>query len=240
MQPYTSTEWDLSGAEQYIHVIDNKGNFIIRSRNQNSILREDNLYDEFEKNNTTVPVAEIKSALAEKKAVMTQIERDGAVRYAYFAPMELNDWCVVTMLTGNLLKEQVEAQQTLVARLVLKILLTLVLFGGVSYWLIIKEKSDIEQLNRELLIQDQIFRTAISKMGDYVFIYEIQTNTLEFVNYKADKLPFPQVVEDFPHTFGNYIEKDSAAYQKIQELLHSTEQDHRETEVSLECCGSSD
>ena len=141
-------------------MIDNKGNFIIRSRNQNSILREDNLYDEFEKNNTTVPVAEIKSALAEKKAVMTQIERDGAVRYAYFAPMELNDWCVVTMLTGNLLKEQVEAQQTLVARLVLKILLTLVLFGGVSYWLIIKEKSDIEQLNRELLIQEMCIRDS--------------------------------------------------------------------------------
>lgn len=237
LQPYTSTEWDLSGAEQYIHVIDNKGNFIIRSRNQNSILIEDNLYGEFEKYNTTVPVAEIKAALAEKQAIMTQIERDGAVRYVYFAPMELNDWCVVTMLTGNLLEEQVGAQKNLVARLVLKILLTLVLFGGFSYWLIIKEKSDIERLNRELLIQDQIFRTAISKMGDYVFIYEIQTNTLEFVNYKADKLPFPQVVEDFPYTFDNYIAKDSAAYQKIQELLHSTEQDNRETELPLEYCG---
>ncbi len=237
LQPYTSTEWDLSGAEQYIHVIDNKGNFIIRSRNRNSILQENNLYDEFEKIDTTVSVDEIKSALAEDRTIMTQIRRDDDVRYVYFSPMELNDWCVVTMVTENLLNEQVEAQQTLVARLVLKILLTLVLFGGVSYWLIIKEKSDIERLNRELLIQDQIFRTAISKMGDYVFIYEIQTNTLEFVNYKADKLPFPQVVEDFPHTFDNYIAKDSVAYQKIQELLHSTEQDNREMELTLEYRG---
>lgn len=82
----------------------------------------------------------------------------------------------------------------------------------------------VEKLNRELDVEDRMFRIAISESGNFVFCYDIHTGTLEFMNYNKNKLPIPEIVYKFPDNFSKYISKESINYKEIKRFLEEIEQ----------------
>lgn len=216
---YVNTKWDVKETDQYIHIIDEKGNYIVRSRNKNRILDGDNFYEGMEKVHSTVSIKKIKHSLKNRKKIQTQVHKGKDTRYVYLAPMKINNWCVVTVLTGNVIDEQFRFSREAVVTLVVKMLLTIFIFVGFYYKFLTKRMQEIEKLNKELDIKDKMYRLATSQIGNYVFFYNGATDTLEFMNHSREKLPIPEMIEHFSERYEKYIRAGSQTDQEIKRLL---------------------
>lgn len=228
---YTSTVWD--GEEQYIHIIDSKGNYIMHSKNKNSIVDRNNFFDGLTKIHTTVPVEEIQASLENGEDILTQVHKEKDIRYVYIAPLEVNNWSIVTVLKEDTIDKYTNYSWNLVALLVIKVFTTLALFGIFCYWLIMKEKKELEELNKELLIRDRIFKMAVAEIGNFVFTYDVDTGVLEFLNYDGEKLPLPQVIPDFTDNLARYVHEQGPSYKEIKRLLKEVMDGREEAEGEI-------
>lgn len=220
---YASTVWDVEDTDQYIHIIDDAGNYIVRSRNKNTILEGSNLYEGLRKVNSRITPEDVNAAVRLGESIMTRINREDDVRYAYFAPMDINGWCVVTVLKGDVVDRQVLDLKNLVLRLIVKSLGAVLLFGIFCFWLNREEQKHLQRLNEELSIRDQMFHIAISTMGDFVYTYDLAAHRLEFINYDAARLCVPQVIENFPDNIAQYVTPNSTTDREIQRMIGAVE-----------------
>lgn len=79
--------------------------------------------------------------------------------------------------------------------LVVKILVTLLIFGGYFYWILGREKRKVENLNQEMAFRDKAFKIAASETGKFVFIYDPDEEILEFMNYDPDKIWYRRLLK---------------------------------------------
>lgn len=232
-QLYADTNWDVAERDQYIHIIDRNGNYIVRSQNANSIIRGENFFVGIKELNPTVAVKKIKESVNGKEAILTRVCRGDDVRYVYFAPMDINNWCVVTVLTEKMIENQIAVSQEVVMALIVKLVVTLLAMGVLYYLVFAREKQEIKELNQELLLKDELFKIASSEVGNFIFTYDTNTRTLEFMNYDAKRLHIPRVIENFTEEFVKYVEKDSAEYLEIKRLLAAIDQGMDEVEGEI-------
>lgn len=233
---YTDTEWDLNEGDQYIHIIDNQGNFVVRSKNKNTIVNSMNIYEDLEELHTTVPIEKIKKSLKENKVVLTKVHKKEDIRYIYFAPMETNNWYVVTVLTGDAIEEQIDYSREAVFKLLVAIALTLAALGVVCLFTFKREKRKTEKLNQELVINEKILKAVLSESEQFVFIYDVNTKVLQFINSDESKFGIPQEIEDLPNNVDKYLESRSESVQEIHRLLAAIESgvDEEEGEITIE------
>lgn len=161
---------------------------------------------------------------------MTQIKSGEEARYVYFAPIKVNNWCVVTVLNSQIIEEQVEYSQKMVRSLILRIIITILIISVIYYKKFVEEKESNDDLSRELNITDKMLRTAISKTREYVFSYDVNTGKLEFLNYDGLHKDIPRVITDFPKNFRKYINGEEKSYKEIERLLEGASQGKREME----------
>lgn len=232
---YDNTLWNIDEEDQYIHIIDQKGNYIVRTTNKNSILEGSNLYAGLDELHSTVSIQEIKEKVKKQEVVLTRVHRGDDERYVYFAPMKVNNWSVVTVLTGTEIQKQTGYSQKSIMTFLVKLITTLFIFGIICYKIMEREMRRSAWLNQELSIVDRTFRTAISEIGNFVFTYDPKTEILEFVNYNGDKLPLPKVIEHFPENYCKYIVEGSKSSEAVERILHSVEagQDNIEDELLI-------
>ena len=70
--------------------IESRGrNYILRSRNKNSLLTNNNFYEDMAQANTTVPVEDIQAAIENREVIQTKIHKGDDIRYVHFAPMDI-------------------------------------------------------------------------------------------------------------------------------------------------------
>lgn len=230
---YADTMWDTDIRDQYVHIIDNNGNYILRSRNKNSLLTNNNFYEDMAQANTTVPVEDIQAAIENREVIQTQIHKGDDIRYVHFAPMDINNWYVITVLTRNSIDEQIGYSRNVMITLIVKILATLLIFGGYFYWILGREKRKVENLNQEMAFRDKAFKIAASETGKFVFIYDPDEEILEFMNYDPDKIWIPQIIENFPKEFTKYFKEGGRACREIRRMLAAVEGDAKEIEGEI-------
>lgn len=234
-QLYDESENGVDERNQYIHIIDREGNFVSKAKNAKSVIKKNNIFDEIAAMQSDVSVERVRQAVAGQETVFTSLRRGDQQRYVYFAPMNINRWSVVAVLNGDQIEESAEDLRNAVAFLILKMLITLCLFGVFYYRLLIEEKNRIIKLNEDLLIKDKTFNMAVSKTGDFVFLYDPRTNVLEFMNYNEKILDIPRVVEDFPKEFSKYV-RDQKSQQEIMRILNCIENGQSEAECEIRVC----
>lgn len=230
---YKGTKWDADKSAQYIHIIDSQGNYIVRSKSKNQLVVADNIYEGIKRTKSSVPAEEIKETVRNKEAILTKLEKNGNVRYVYFAPMNVNNWCIVTVLTGEMLEQQIIYSREPTMQLIMKILVTLVILGIACYLVIMKEKQEAEALDRELSMKDKEFRMAIADIGNFVFTYDMAAEKLEFMNYDKEKIWLPEVIENFPDTLTKYFDAKSENYRIICAMIDRIESGAKETESEI-------
>lgn len=225
---YSDSLGDMKQDVQYIHVIDNQGNYIVRSKNNNTILDGYNFYDDIEKVNSSIPVDEMKKSLNGKKPLLTTMQKGSDVRYVYMAPIEINNWCVVTVLKGDVISNRIKYSGDAVNYLIVKIVIILVVLGIFLFCGVENEKRKIVQLNQELTIGYKVFRIALGKVDYFVFSYDWVNHELKFLNYDADKIRVPQILEDFPHSLTKYMNVEKETNEEIHRLFKAVENGARE------------
>lgn len=206
-------------SKSFVHIIDNQGNYIVRSESKDRLPGgESNYFCLLEK--LGVDTEEIVNLISQKKTAIRHVEKDGEVRILFFAPMKVNNWCAVTVLTGEAANYNMDHSRRIVIELLIKILLAIAALVIIGYYVVAKEKIYIKRLNRELLVKDKVFQIGITGTGGYVFTYSRNTKKLEFLNQtkQTEKL-FPRIVENFPDCIDTFPKQVSEVYRQLQTLL---------------------
>ncbi len=224
----------LDSDEQYVHIIDGQGNYIVQSPNRNKLFGGDNLYEGLRSVETSSTVEEIQASFENSQPFLIEARQGEDVRYVYFTPMNISNWCIVTVLSEHFILEQINYSSHIMEMLILKILITLALFGGICYYVILQEKRMIKKLNRELLIKDNIFKVGISGIQGFVFTYDRNTRTMEFLNHNNGKVNISEKIKDFPENVLQYVAEGSKSHEEIQRLLNDIENGVEKTGAEIE------
>lgn len=206
-------------SKSFVHIIDNQGNYIVRSESKDRLPGGESNYFSLLKK-LGVDTEEIVNLISQKKTAIRHVEKDGEVRILFFAPMKVNNWCAVTVLTGEAANYNMDYSRRIVIELLIKILLAIGALAMIGYYVVAKEKIYIKRLNRELLVKDKVFQIGITGTGGYVFTYNRNTKKLEFLNQtkQTEKL-FPKIVENFPDSIDTFPKQVSEVYRQLQSLL---------------------
>lgn len=148
--------YEKTGVEkesQYIHIIDRNGAFIVRETVEHSIIKENNFFKGLQNVNTRVPAEEIIDSIKKGKSLVTEMSRGDDRRIAYFNPMKINNWYIVTVLNqseitdsvGYLLGNDVYILMIKVIGVV-AVLCTLILCNSYRENRRLKKAADIDQL----------------------------------------------------------------------------------------------
>lgn len=224
----------LDSDEQYVHIIDGQGNYIVQSPNRNKLFGGDNIYEGLRSVETSSTVEEIQASFENSQPFLIEARQGEDVRYVYFTPMNISNWCIVTVLSEHFILEQINYSSHIMEMLILKILITLALFGGICYYVILQEKRMIKKLNRELLIKDNIFKVGISGIQGFVFTYDRNTRTMEFLNHNNGKVNISEKIKDFPENVLQYVAEGSKSHEEIQRLLNDVENGVEKTGAEIE------
>lgn len=235
---YANTVLDNDKGDTYVHIVDKEGNYIVEAQNKKRLSDGKNYFRTIERMGASME--EVEAHMENKEPLFMRLEKDGEIRYVYFTPMSVNDWYVVTILTGEAMDRNVNYSKGIVLRLIIKIVILIAVLGIVYYYIFCREKFVIKRLNKELAVKEQIFQIAISETGNYVFTYDNKRKRLEFVNYHSSMQKIiPRVVSDFPNHIPEIIPRESAAYYEIQSLLDKLEagEENIEGEISVDIFG---
>ena len=207
-----------------VHIVDDEGNYIAKGTRDSYICAgKENVFEVFAE--VGIDEDEGKELLTGKKSRFRRIERDGETRIMCFSPMSVKNWCVITVLTEDAAQVNINYSKKIVGALIIKILLAVAALIAIGYYVVNKEKVFIKKLNHELLIKDEIFRIAATEAKSFVFIYNVDTKRIEFMNYNDSYMPlFAQTIEDFPENIPNFIPKNSMAYSEIQRMIRELEE----------------
>lgn len=235
---YANTILDKNNGESYVHIVDSEGNYIVESQNRKRLSRGDNFFRTMKE--LGGPMDELEEHMENKKPLFMKLQKDLQIRYVYFTPMSMNDWYVATVLPKEALDMNADYSKHIVIRLICKMVMLVLALSAICYYLFAKERAEIKRLNKELAINDQIFQTAVSETGNFVFTYDNDTKTLEFMNYLSSMEGIvPKVIEDFPNNIPEVVPKESAANHEIQRLFADIERgkENIEGEISVDFCG---
>ena len=222
-----------------VHIVDSEGNYIAKGNQGNYVCEgKENIFETFAE--VGISEEEGRGLLTGKKSTFRRIDRDGEVGIMCFSPMSVKNWCVITVLTKDAAQANINYSKKIVGALIVKILLATAALIAIGYYVVNKEKIFIKKLNHELLIKDEIFRIAATEARSFVFIYNVDTKRIEFMNYnEADKSLFAQTIEKFPENIPNFIPKNSIAYSEIQRMIRELEDGNSavEGEISFDLRG---
>lgn len=219
------TDFKLEKTEgTLVHIVDAEGNYIAKGKRGNYACEgKENIFEVLEESG--INEKEGKALLTGKKDRFRKIERDGEARIMCFSPMRVKNWCVITVLTEDAAQVNINYSKKIVGALIIKILLAVAALIAIGYYVVNKEKVFIKKLNHELLIKDEIFRIAATEARSFVFIYNVDTKRIEFMNYNETYKPlFAQTIENFPENIPSFIPRNSMAYSEMQRMIRELEE----------------
>lgn len=222
-----------------VHVVDADGNYISKGKRGNYACEgKDNIFEALE--NVGISRKEIKELITSEKSEFRKITYDEGFRLMCFSPMNIENWCVISVLTKEAASININYSQKIVLMLIAKIMLSVIALIAIGYYVVTKEKKFIQKLNHELLLKDEIFRIAATEAKNFVFIYNVDTKRIEFMNYKEGYAElFAQTIENFPENIPAFIPRNSMAYSEIQKMIEELEagNDVVEGEISFDLYG---
>lgn len=93
---------------KYIHIIDRNGNFILRENVAHSLIETNNFFDGLKKLETQIPSKEIIKNVKQGQSMVTEVSDGQEEKIAYFYPLKINNWYIVTVLNKADITESVD------------------------------------------------------------------------------------------------------------------------------------
>ncbi len=186
----------------YVHIVDQNGNYVVRSFNPNSLAVEQNLFEDFAQAKITdgQSIAELQQSFHEDEKGFVEYQAQNEERKAYFAPFGINDWIIFTVQR----KADVAAHYQDISRiaLFLSIRSSMALFVVFLAVLLMSRRTAVQlkRGNEELRASEESFRIALNETDNAVFLYDIKTKTMIFKNALMIFSGHGLVIENVPES----------------------------------------
>ena len=150
----------LEDKNTYIQVVDLTGNYI-RKKQSSLIGKKENIFDGIGSIESTVSVEEIRKKIQQDEQVYTEVTNGKSKEIVYFTPLQLNDWCVVSVIDFSEVTESVDYMLSRNAYgMVSKIIVVLLSLFLVILYYSRQERKQIKKFNERLLFDEESMLTA--------------------------------------------------------------------------------
>lgn len=224
----------MENEEQYIQVVDLNGKYILKEESS-LIGKRENIFDGINSVKSQKSAEEIRELIQKEEQVYTEISDGGAHEIAYFSPLKLNDWCVVTVVDYSEVTDNVKyILNNNVYIMILKVsgvIFCLFLIIIYYFW---KEQKRIQMFNEKLILDERIVQIAAEKTGFAILSYGIKSKQLRFISNTLLDMEFPKQVDNAPVEFMKYLPDDEELREQVRKILASMENDRGKREFPIE------
>lgn len=211
----------LEDKNTYIQVVDLTGNYI-RKKQSSLIGKKENIFDGIGSMESTVSVEEIRKKIQQDEQVYTEVTNGKSKEIVYFTPLQLNDWCVVSVIDFSEVTESVDYMLSRNAYgMVSKIIVVLLSLFLVILYYSRQERKQIKQFNERLLFDEEIMLTAAEKSGFVIMSYIMESKELRFINRTLGEMEFPEVAYNLPVVFMKYFPENQELHQQLKQIFEN-------------------
>ncbi len=166
--------------ESHYVLIDRNGNFLTADNLKKPLLGRDSFFDFIDaaKYKKGFSAEDIKKVFSKGVTTHTQFSYDKNEWYAFFTPIEVNNWVLTTIVERSVVLKQRNINATYAISLTISLLLiSLAIFG--HFYLEVRRRRDIAELD------DKCFRTLSEQMGKTIFEWDFSKNKItSMTNFK--------------------------------------------------------
>ncbi len=224
----------MENEEQYIQVVDLNGKYILKEESS-LIGKRENIFDGINSVKSQKSAEEIRELIQKEEQVYTEISDGEAHEIAYFSPLKLNDWCVVTVVDYSEVTDNVKyILNNDVYIMILKVsgvIFCLFLIIIYYFW---KEQKRIQMFNEKLILDERIVQIAAEKTGFAILSYGIKSKQLRFISNTLLDMEFPKQVDNAPVEFMKYLPDDEELREQVRKIFASMENDRGKREFPIE------
>ncbi len=224
----------MENEEQYIQVVDLNGKYILKEESS-LIGKRENIFDGINSVKSQKSAEEIRELIQKEEQVYTEISDGEAHEIAYFSPLKLNDWCVVTVVDYSEVTDNVKyILNNNVYIMILKVsgvIFCLFLIIIYYFW---KEQKRIQMFNEKLILDERIVQIAAEKTGFAILSYGIKSKQLRFISNTLLDMEFPKQVDNAPVEFMKYLPDDEELREQVRKIFASMENDRGKREFPIE------
>lgn len=184
----------------YVYVINSEGKILIRSDNSEILFNDDNYYDWIKRtqNNGEKAIENFKKYFKNNDSKNMGYSINLLDRVIYFAPLNINDWYIVSMISKKELSQNIN-QMKKIANIYLGVIIaSIVYFLSIIIYYMRKNHQYIKKQNKKLQISEETLMAAAEETSLIIYDYNIKKKKMTFRNGKKIKSIFPEVIEDVP------------------------------------------
>lgn len=200
----------LFNGQCYTYIIANDGNIVFCNKDKKKLLYNVNFYDYLLNNSidSKEDTDSMKIAVINHKTGSMELECKDAQKIFTYAPLNINDWYIISVLPVNYIKHQQSSITRLVVALLIVLIFSLLIFLFLTFMLYLRS-STIEKDNERLIIANNqsqslifeydIFKKSVDFSGDTQFILGTDKKTFpsEYISNEYFKRVHP---DDFSIT----------------------------------------
>lgn len=184
----------------YVYVINNDGEILIRSVNSEILFNDNNYYEWMKKSqpNGEEIIENFKEFFKNNNSETMGYSINLLDRVIYFAPLNINDWYIVSMISKKGLSYNINQMKKFANIYLGVIIFSIVYFLSNIIYYMRKNYQYISEQNKKLQISEKTLMAAAEETSLIIYDYDIKNRKLIFRNSEKIKAYFPKVIEDIP------------------------------------------
>lgn len=190
----------------YYHVVDGNGRYVSPGASQEALLMDENYFDAIGKltYHKGITADQLKQALRDKQRGSLQYLFQGHERYAYYAPVGINDWNILMIMPRHIVEETANRHTANAMWLMVQVVLVLLFFVYYAYFSQKRER-DVALLN------EKCFRLLAEQTNKAIFEWDYESSDVRYLS-------------DFARLFGNFTRTYNSVEQVLAEkIIHQSD-----------------
>ncbi|MEG0722221.1 MAG: cache domain-containing protein, partial [Lachnospiraceae bacterium] len=176
--------------EGYSFVIQQNGSVVLQTEHENKLIQGENFFRFLENtvNSVSEPPKNIEAQIKSKNAGYFTYQVGKETRYAYCCPTKFQDWCVISVVPGNVMKDYTSAIDRYAGMLALKLLVAFVVLLGFVIYLNLKVQKQIEKAHMDAESSRQKYALAMNHTDCQIFEYDITNHVVSNLSLELQKI----------------------------------------------------
>lgn len=210
----------LENEKKFIQIIDTEGSYIIKE--ETSLLgKRKNIFDGIRSVNSSMSVGEIQRKISNGESVFTEVWAEGKEEIVFFTPLKINNWCVVTIMEKS---QVIRATDFILDKdvylLTIKIVAVIAILGAVILYYFEQEKKWLQEYNKQMLLNEQIYKIASNKAEVMIAIYDLKSDNIRFINNEVLDIGLPQQMNNAREELKKYLAGDREMEEKLESVFY--------------------
>lgn len=208
---------------RYFRVVDQNGEYILRDEKvENPVLQEGNLFDGLRGLRTDIAYWEAQNKMESNEEFQLEITKKGEKYIAWFSPLGMGDWYVVTVMNREDIDKSVDfLLGSDVYVLIFEVMIAVGILGFVILRHLQKEREQLTEMYEQVKVNDELLRAAVESSKDLIMIYTPGQDILRILNPWNRLIKLPSRVEKASENMCTYLPSDGNMGEQLEKIFYN-------------------